>query len=65
MSPQKLEVEKACAAGCDKYLQGYKSCQARFNQLNGETEKDCSPQYLDFWHCVDECAAPKLFAKLK
>lgn len=93
VSEQKLQIEKSCATGCDKYLQvravvtcscrlyrssllsyslfslslsqSYKGCVGRFNAIKGETEANCAPYYMDFWHCVDECAAPKIFAKLK
>ena len=84
VSPQKLEVETACAATCQPSLEGYRGCQSRltpamikeggglrlsvagrFFSRFFSPGRNCGPAYLDFWHCVDECSAKKLFAKLK
>ena len=30
-----------------------------------QTEETCLEEILDFYHCMDHCAGPKIFAKLK
>ncbi|KAK8948744.1 hypothetical protein KSP39_PZI005922 [Platanthera zijinensis] len=34
-------------------------------QADESGHKHCTGQYFDYWHCVDKCAAEKLFDKLK
>ncbi|KAI7756214.1 hypothetical protein M8C21_020624 [Ambrosia artemisiifolia] len=34
-------------------------------QADETGHKHCTGQYFDYWHCVDKCVAPRLFAKLK
>lgn len=62
----KPALEKQCAAtsACQAMWAKYAACTKR---IEGDTSgaKHCSPQYFQFWHCVDKCAAPKLFKLLK
>ena len=40
------------------------ACEERIK--SDETgEAHCTGQYFDYWHCVDKCVAPRLFAALK
>eukprot|EP01114_Cavostelium_apophysatum_P014196 TRINITY_DN361_c0_g1_i1.p1 TRINITY_DN361_c0_g1~~TRINITY_DN361_c0_g1_i1.p1 ORF type:complete len:103 (+),score=18.18 TRINITY_DN361_c0_g1_i1:150-458(+) len=32
---------------------------------NLKAQAQCNGQYIDYFRCVDQCSAPKLFAKLK
>ncbi|KAF5837872.1 ubiquinol:cytochrome c oxidoreductase 8 kDa subunit [Dunaliella salina] len=61
---QKPQIEEECKPHCVKQWQEYKACVER---IQGDTtgQAHCSGQYFDFWHCVDHCAAPKIFSRLK
>ena len=39
-------------------------CNERVNSKTKTTET-CMEEVIDFYHCVDHCAGPKIFAKLK
>ncbi len=39
-------------------------CNDRVNSKTKTTET-CLEEVMDFYHCVDHCAGPKIFAKLK
>jgi ubiquinol-cytochrome c reductase subunit 6 len=72
----KPELEKACHPGCAGFWKAYEACGER---IKGDTtgEAHCSPQYFEYWKCVDKCVslvlcgcltlqvAPKLWAQLK
>eukprot|EP00285_Hemiselmis_virescens_P008918 CAMPEP_0173392570 /NCGR_PEP_ID=MMETSP1356-20130122/20160_1 /TAXON_ID=77927 ORGANISM="Hemiselmis virescens, Strain PCC157" /NCGR_SAMPLE_ID=MMETSP1356 /ASSEMBLY_ACC=CAM_ASM_000847 /LENGTH=76 /DNA_ID=CAMNT_0014350397 /DNA_START=19 /DNA_END=249 /DNA_ORIENTATION=- len=64
-------IEKECRHHCPKYLKELEECTARVEALHAsakpgeEIAAHCTGQYQDFWHCIDHCAAPKLFAVLK
>eukprot|EP00199_Chlamydomonas_sp_CCMP681_P008246 CAMPEP_0119104254 /NCGR_PEP_ID=MMETSP1180-20130426/2509_1 /TAXON_ID=3052 ORGANISM="Chlamydomonas cf sp, Strain CCMP681" /NCGR_SAMPLE_ID=MMETSP1180 /ASSEMBLY_ACC=CAM_ASM_000741 /LENGTH=69 /DNA_ID=CAMNT_0007088955 /DNA_START=100 /DNA_END=309 /DNA_ORIENTATION=+ len=61
---KKPEIEEHCKAHCVKEWQLYQACVERIKADTTGT-KHCSGQYFDFWHCVDHCAAPKIFENLK
>lgn len=42
----------------------YKACTKRIKD-DESGEAHCTGQYFDYWHCIDKCAAPRLFATLK
>ncbi|EKX31795.1 hypothetical protein GUITHDRAFT_91152 [Guillardia theta CCMP2712] len=64
-------IEESCKGHCQKYLKELEACTERVNKIiaeakpGDEVQAHCTGQYFDFWHCIDHCAAPKLFAKLK
>ncbi|RAL44978.1 hypothetical protein DM860_003737 [Cuscuta australis] len=61
---QKKTLEENCKPKCVKPLRQYHACAKRIE--GDETgNKHCTGQYFDYWHCIDECVALKLFAKLK
>lgn len=60
----KHEVEESCKPKCVKPLLQYQACVKRIEQ-DESGHKHCTGQYFDYWHCVDKCAAHKIFEKLK
>ncbi|KAH8834467.1 Non-heme 11 kDa protein of cytochrome bc1 complex [Flagelloscypha sp. PMI_526] len=54
------------SAACAAATKHFQHCNDRVNegkaQFHGE---DCVEEMFHMMHCADECAAPKLFAKLK
>ncbi|KAL4423424.1 hypothetical protein ABPG77_010002 [Micractinium sp. CCAP 211/92] len=63
VNPQ-IEVEESCKPQCVKAWLEYQACAERVEK-DESGEAHCTGQYFDYWHCIDKCAAPKLFAKLK
>ena len=57
-------IEEACKPRCMKYLMAYQGCVERVQQ-DTTGEAHCTGQYFDYWGCIDKCAAPQIFAKLK
>lgn len=65
-SDPKPEIEEKCKAQCTKYQKAYDACAERIRK--GEVHQEganCSGQYFELWHCIDKCAAPKIFASIK
>jgi len=60
----KAEIENGCKPKCVKHLLAYQACETRIEE-DEDGQKHCTGQYFDYWGCVDKCAAPKLFRKLK
>lgn len=60
----KPTIEEACKPGCSQRWADYEACIKRV-AASGDEEAHCTGQYLDFWKCVDACAAKKIFAPLK
>lgn len=57
-------IEESCKSSCVKPLFQYQACVKRVE--SDETgHKHCTGQYFDYWACVDNCAAPKVFSSLK
>ncbi|KAF3963882.1 hypothetical protein CMV_011772 [Castanea mollissima] len=61
---QKKYFEELCKPKCVKPLLEYQACVKRI-QGDESGHKHCTGQYFDYWSCVDKCAAPKIFSKLK
>lgn len=58
----KEEIENSCKTHCIKPLLAYQACAKR---IEGKKDAHCVGQYFDYWHCIDHCAAPRIFAVLK
>jgi ubiquinol-cytochrome c reductase subunit 6 len=60
-------IEEPTAAASPTWLLPTLCLQACAERVEKDTsgEAHCTGQYFDYWHCVDKCAAPKLFAQLK
>eukprot|EP00284_Hemiselmis_tepida_P010399 CAMPEP_0174915444 /NCGR_PEP_ID=MMETSP1355-20121228/1100_1 /TAXON_ID=464990 /ORGANISM="Hemiselmis tepida, Strain CCMP443" /LENGTH=76 /DNA_ID=CAMNT_0016160327 /DNA_START=46 /DNA_END=276 /DNA_ORIENTATION=- len=64
-------IEEGCKGHCSKLAKELEECTKRVEAAianakpGDEVVAHCTGQYQDFWHCVDHCAAPKLFATLK
>ncbi|WZZ57592.1 hypothetical protein YC2023_057699 [Brassica napus] len=72
VDPKKY-LEESCKPKCVKPLLEYQvktdddDIDACVKRIQGDDSghKHCTGQYFDYWHCIDKCVAPKLFAKLK
>eukprot|EP01089_Gocevia_fonbrunei_P020564 TRINITY_DN769_c0_g1_i2.p1 TRINITY_DN769_c0_g1~~TRINITY_DN769_c0_g1_i2.p1 ORF type:complete len:123 (-),score=24.76 TRINITY_DN769_c0_g1_i2:101-469(-) len=65
----KVPIEREChKSSCVKpFWFAYKSCEKRISKLD-PTEwpnANCAPQYIEYWKCIDTCAAKPLWEKLK
>lgn len=58
----KVQAEKSCEPKCIKEKTTYDQCVRR---IEGKDGKHCSGYAFDYWGCIDKCAAPKYFPKLK
>ncbi|WOK96444.1 hypothetical protein Cni_G05151 [Canna indica] len=60
----KQHLEEASKAKCVRPLHAYQACVDR---IKGDDtgHKHCTGQYFDYWMCIDNSVAPKLFEKLK
>ncbi|KAI3752799.1 hypothetical protein L2E82_24836 [Cichorium intybus] len=61
---QKKYLEDSCKPKCVRPLIEYQACVKRV-EGDQSGEKHCTGQYFDYWHCIDQAVAPKLFDKLK
>jgi ubiquinol-cytochrome c reductase subunit 6 len=61
IDPKKV-AEAACHEPCLKPFNIYQECAKRVAGVEG---KHCTGYYMDYWKCVDHCATPKYFHKLK
>nr|GLL23861.1 cytochrome b-c1 complex subunit 6 [Ipomoea trifida] len=61
---KKIIEESSCKPKCVRQLREYQACTKRV-EGDESGHKHCTGQYFDYWHCIDKCVAPKLFAKLK
>ena len=62
----KPEIEEACRKNCMAYQKAYDECVVRVQGGHGHGEApNCQGQYFDLWHCIDACAANKIFAKIR
>ena len=60
-----VEIKEKCAEDhCTKYKNRLDECNDRVTSKNNTTET-CFEEILDFYHCVDHCAAEKIFSVLK
>ncbi len=60
-----VAIKEACAdEKCSKYRDRLNECNERV-QSKSNTRETCVEEVIDFYHCVDHCAANKIFAVLK
>ena len=58
-------IKEQCAEDhCTKYKQRLDECNTRVSSKSN-TRETCLEEILDFYHCMDHCAADKIFSKLK
>merc|ERR1711991_1200569 len=63
---KKPEIEEACKESqCQKYVKLLEDCATRLEAADQKTqdEHDCVSYFFDMKHCIDKCAAPKIFAQ--
>ncbi|THH07203.1 hypothetical protein EW145_g3550 [Phellinidium pouzarii] len=53
------------SAACAKYTKHFAHCQEKVEAGEGFKGEDCVEEMFHMMHCVDNCVAPRLFAKLK
>nr|XP_018259063.1 ubiquinol-cytochrome c reductase subunit 6 [Kwoniella dejecticola CBS 10117]OBR81221.1 ubiquinol-cytochrome c reductase subunit 6 [Kwoniella dejecticola CBS 10117] len=49
---------------CAEHVHHFKHCQEKVEAGNGFPGEDCVEEFFHVLHCVDQCAAPKIFKKL-
>ena len=60
-----VEIKEKCGEDhCSKYKNRLDECNDRVTSKSKTTET-CFEEILDFYHCVDHCAAEKIFSVLK
>lgn len=60
-----VEIKEKCADNnCTAYRDKLSECNDRVNGKNKTTET-CWEEIVDFYHCVDHCAAPQIFKTTK
>ncbi len=60
-----VEIKEKCAESkCTAYQEKLDACNDRVRSKNNTTET-CFEEILDFYHCVDHCAAPQIFKHTK
>ena len=64
VDPAMLIKEKCADNSCTKYKDRLDECNDRVNGKNKTTET-CMEEIIDFYHCVDHCAASKIFKVVK
>jgi len=50
---------------CAPFTKHYLHCQEKVNSGQGFKGEDCVEELFHMMHCADECAAPRLFSKLR
>ncbi|KAL5525050.1 QCR6 [Sanghuangporus sanghuang] len=62
-----VELREECkeAAACIKFTKHFDHCQEKVEAGEGFKGEDCVEEMFHMMHCVDNCVAPKLFAKLR
>ncbi|KAJ2556033.1 ubiquinol--cytochrome-c reductase subunit 6 [Coemansia sp. RSA 1933] len=57
-------IKEACSdsLACKSLKHHYEECAAR---VDDGSKESCAEELLHFMHCVDQCAVPKIFEKLK
>merc|ERR1719295_1220806 len=64
VDPATVIKEKCAETDCTKYKERLDECNTRVQSKNKTTET-CFEEILDFYHCVDHCAADKIFKHVK
>jgi ubiquinol-cytochrome c reductase subunit 6 len=63
---KKPDIEAKCKQGCLKYVKDYEACAERVKSGQVHEEgANCSGQYFELYHCIDKCAASKIFGTIK
>lgn len=67
-----MREECAKTASCAPYVHHFHECVERVTQEMEEPDyahkaykEDCIEEFFHLQHCINDCAAPKLFYKLK
>lgn len=60
----KQAAEAACHDKCENTWAIYKACEKRLADHNIK-DKDCSGYYTEHWACIDRCAYPLYWYKIK
>jgi len=60
-----IREECAQSAKCIAATKHFEHCQEKVNAGKGFHGEDCIEEFYHMMHCVDNCVAPRLFAKLK
>ncbi|ESK96466.1 ubiquinol-cytochrome c reductase complex 17 kd protein [Moniliophthora roreri MCA 2997] len=61
----KIREECQNSAKCAQLTKHFEHCQEKVRGGEGFKGEDCVEELCTMMHCADECAAPKLFAKLR
>merc|ERR1740139_247257 len=64
IDPAEAIKENCGTTACTKYKGRLEECNARVEGKSKTTET-CFEEILDFYHCVDHCAADEIFKHLK
>jgi len=64
VDPATVIKEKCAETDCTKYKERLDECNNRVQSKNKTTET-CFEEILDFYHCVDHCAAKEIFKHVK
>jgi len=64
IDPAEAIKENCGTSHCTKYKARLEECNARVEGKSKTTET-CFEEILDFYHCVDHCAADEIFKHLK
>merc|ERR1719481_1952228 len=60
-----VEIKEACASNqCISYKARLDECNDRVTSKTKTTET-CMEEIMDFYHCMDHCAAKEIFSKVK
>uniref|UniRef100_A0A914UPW4 Cytochrome b-c1 complex subunit 6 n=1 Tax=Plectus sambesii TaxID=2011161 RepID=A0A914UPW4_9BILA len=57
-------AREECEHHCTKLKERLDECNNRVSSRT-KTDENCHEEFIDFISCVDHCAMPKAFAKLK
>lgn len=61
---EKKYFQHSCRPKCVRPLYNYRACVKRI-QGDETGQKHCTGQYFDYWSCIDQCVAPRIFKSLK
>ena len=64
IDPADAIKEECKTSHCQSAMDKLEACNDRVNS-KPDTEETCYEEILDFYHCLDHCASPKTFSKLK
>ncbi|KAE9403411.1 Non-heme 11 kDa protein of cytochrome bc1 complex [Gymnopus androsaceus JB14] len=60
-----IRADCQSSSKCAPLAKHFEHCQEKVNAGEGFKGEDCVEEMFHMMHCVDDCAAPKLFAKLR